>query len=54
VNAFEFRLSSLVLRLLGWVFDRLPAGTRFYPGPGNDSGLGNERRHLDEWRERGW
>lgn len=25
MSAFEFRLASLVLRLLGWVFDRLPA-----------------------------
>ena len=25
MSAFEYRLASLVLRLLGWVFDRLPA-----------------------------
>jgi glyoxylase-like metal-dependent hydrolase (beta-lactamase superfamily II) len=36
------------------VFDRLPDETWFYPGHGNDSVLGNERPHLDEWRERGW
>ncbi|MCW2762777.1 MAG: fold metallo-hydrolase [Marmoricola sp.] len=36
------------------VFDRLPDETWFYPGHGNDSVLGNERPHLEEWRERGW
>ena len=36
------------------VFDPLPDETWFYPGHGNDSTLGVERPHLDEWRERGW
>jgi glyoxylase-like metal-dependent hydrolase (beta-lactamase superfamily II) len=36
------------------VFDTLPDQTWFYPGHGNDSTLGAERPHLDEWRERGW
>lgn len=36
------------------LFDRLPDETWFYPGHGNDSRLGDERPHLDEWRERGW
>jgi glyoxylase-like metal-dependent hydrolase (beta-lactamase superfamily II) len=36
------------------VFDRLPDDTWFYPGHGNDSVLGAERPHLQEWRERGW
>src|SRR3954447_9911612 len=36
------------------VFDRLPDETWFYPGHGNDSRLGDERPHLQEWRERGW
>jgi glyoxylase-like metal-dependent hydrolase (beta-lactamase superfamily II) len=36
------------------VFDRLPDETWFYPGHGNDSTLGAERPHLQEWRERGW
>ncbi|MFN8108137.1 MAG: MBL fold metallo-hydrolase [Nocardioidaceae bacterium] len=35
------------------IFDRLPDETRFYPGHGNDSNLGTERPHLDEWRTRG-
>jgi glyoxylase-like metal-dependent hydrolase (beta-lactamase superfamily II) len=36
------------------IFDRLPDDTWFYPGHGNDSTLGAERPHLEEWRERGW
>ncbi len=36
------------------LFGALPDDTWFYPGHGNDSTLGVERPHLDEWRERGW
>jgi len=36
------------------VFGRLPDETWFYPGHGNDSVLGTERPHVEEWRERGW
>ena len=36
------------------IFDRLPDETWFYPGHGDDSTLGVERPHLDEWAERGW
>lgn len=36
------------------VFGRLPDETWFYPGHGDDSTLGAERPHLEEWRERGW
>ena len=36
------------------LFARLPDETWFYPGHGNDSTLGVERPHLEEWRERGW
>jgi len=36
------------------IFDRFPDDTRFYPGHGNDSTLGAERPHLEEWRQRGW
>jgi hypothetical protein len=25
-----------------------------YPGHGDDTTLGDERPHLEEWRERGW
>ena len=31
-----------------------PDDTHFYPGHGNDSTLGAERPHLEEWRARGW
>jgi glyoxylase-like metal-dependent hydrolase (beta-lactamase superfamily II) len=36
------------------LFDRLPDETWVYPGHGNDTTLGAERPHLDEWRARGW
>jgi glyoxylase-like metal-dependent hydrolase (beta-lactamase superfamily II) len=45
-------------RLLGdvstRVFDVYPDSTVVYPGHGDDTTLGAERPHLDEWRERGW
>jgi glyoxylase-like metal-dependent hydrolase (beta-lactamase superfamily II) len=36
------------------VFDRLPDHTWIYPGHGDDTTVGTERPHLDEWRARGW
>jgi glyoxylase-like metal-dependent hydrolase (beta-lactamase superfamily II) len=36
------------------IFDVYDDATWFYPGHGNDSTLGAERPHLDEWRTRGW
>ena len=36
------------------VFDRLPDATQVCPGHGDDTTLGAERPHLDEWRARGW
>jgi glyoxylase-like metal-dependent hydrolase (beta-lactamase superfamily II) len=36
------------------LFGRLPDDTWFYPGHGDDSTLGAERPHLEEWRARGW
>ncbi len=33
---------------------RLPDETWFYPGHGDDSTLGAERPHLQEWHQRGW
>jgi glyoxylase-like metal-dependent hydrolase (beta-lactamase superfamily II) len=45
-------------RLLGdvstKVFDVYPDSTVVYPGHGDDTTVGAERPHLDEWRERGW
>ena len=36
------------------LFDRLPDETWVYPGHGDDTTLGTERPHLDEWKARGW
>jgi len=46
--------ASLIGDVSTRIFDVLPDETWFYPGHGNDSTLGVERPHLDEWRERGW
>jgi glyoxylase-like metal-dependent hydrolase (beta-lactamase superfamily II) len=46
--------TSLIDDVAARVFDLLPDETWFYPGHGNDSTVGAERPHLDEWRERGW
>ena len=46
--------TSLMDALETKVFDRLPDETWLYPGHGNDSTLGAERPHLQEWRDRGW
>lgn len=32
----------------------LPDGTWVYPGHGDDTTIGAERPHLDEWQARGW
>jgi glyoxylase-like metal-dependent hydrolase (beta-lactamase superfamily II) len=49
-EAFRSLLNDVRTKL----FDRLPDETWFYPGHGNDSTLGAERPHLDEWAARGW
>jgi glyoxylase-like metal-dependent hydrolase (beta-lactamase superfamily II) len=36
------------------VFDVYDDSTVIYPGHGDDTVLGTERPHLEEWRERGW
>jgi glyoxylase-like metal-dependent hydrolase (beta-lactamase superfamily II) len=46
--------NSLMTGLEERVFGRLPDATWIYPGHGNDSTLGAERPHLEEWRARGW
>jgi glyoxylase-like metal-dependent hydrolase (beta-lactamase superfamily II) len=48
------RFQQLIGDVSSKIFDRLPDDTWFYPGHGNDSTLGAERPHLEEWRERGW
>jgi glyoxylase-like metal-dependent hydrolase (beta-lactamase superfamily II) len=46
--------NSLMSGLEERVFGRLPDATWIYPGHGNDTTLGAERPHLEEWRARGW
>jgi glyoxylase-like metal-dependent hydrolase (beta-lactamase superfamily II) len=48
------RFASLYADVVGKIFDRLPDETWVYPGHGNDTTLGEERPHLQEWHERGW
>lgn len=48
------RFTSLINDVSTKVFDRLPDETWVYPGHGNDTTLGAERPHLQEWRDRGW
>jgi glyoxylase-like metal-dependent hydrolase (beta-lactamase superfamily II) len=48
------RFAQLIDDVSTKLFAPLPDETWFYPGHGNDSTLGVERPHLDEWRERGW
>ena len=46
--------NSLMSGLEERIFGRLPDATWIYPGHGNDTTLGAERPHLEEWRARGW
>jgi glyoxylase-like metal-dependent hydrolase (beta-lactamase superfamily II) len=48
------RFATLYEGVVTKLFDRLPDTTWVYPGHGNDTTLGTERPHLDEWRQRGW
>ena len=36
------------------VFNVYGDSTVVYPGHGDDTTLGAERPHLDEWQQRGW
>ncbi len=45
---------SLIADVSTRVFDVYGDDTWFYPGHGDDSTLGAERPHLQEWRDRGW
>lgn len=47
---FESLLDGVKTKL----FDRFGDDTVVYPGHGDDTTLGAERPHLDEWRQRGW
>lgn len=46
--------ASLFRDVSSKLFDRLPDETWVYPGHGDDTTLGAERRHLPEWEARGW
>jgi glyoxylase-like metal-dependent hydrolase (beta-lactamase superfamily II) len=46
--------ASLINDVKSRLFDVLPDDTWFYPGHGDDSTLGEQKTHIDEWRERGW
>ena len=48
------RFTSLSNDVSSRIFDVLPDDTWFYPGHGDDSPLGEQRPHPQEWRERGW
>jgi glyoxylase-like metal-dependent hydrolase (beta-lactamase superfamily II) len=48
------RFESLLRDVTTKIFGTLPDETWVYPGHGNDTTLGAERPHLDEWRARGW
>lgn len=45
---------SLIDDVTTKLFDRLPDETWFYPGHGDDSTLGAQRPHVEEWRARRW
>lgn len=47
---FEQLLDDVTSR----VFNVYGDSTVVYPGHGDDTTLGNERPHLNEWKERGW
>lgn len=49
-GGFEELLGDVTSRVFGAYGD----DTVVYPGHGDDTTLGKERPHLQEWRERGW
>jgi glyoxylase-like metal-dependent hydrolase (beta-lactamase superfamily II) len=49
-SSFESIIASIDERL----FSPLPADTIVMPGHGDDTTIGTERPHLQEWVDRGW
>mgnify|MGYP001942100925 CR=1 FL=1 len=47
---FESLLNDVVTQ----IFERFADDTVIHPGHGDDTTLGVERPHLDQWRDRGW
>ncbi len=50
----EDNFESLYRGVVEKIFDRYPDDTWIYPGHGDDTILGNERPHLEEWWQRKW
>lgn len=48
------RFTSLYTGVVRELFDTLDDAAWVYPGHGDDTTIGTERPHLDEWRDRGW
>lgn len=48
------RFNSLYDGVVRELFDVLDDSAWVYPGHGDDTTIGNERPHLEEWRLRGW
>jgi glyoxylase-like metal-dependent hydrolase (beta-lactamase superfamily II) len=48
------RFASLIDDVEHRLFDVLPDEAWIYPGHGQDTTIGAERPHLQEWRARGW
>lgn len=48
------KFRSLLTDVETKIFGRYPDDAVVYPGHGDDTTIGTERPHLDEWRERGW
>jgi glyoxylase-like metal-dependent hydrolase (beta-lactamase superfamily II) len=45
---------SLINDVKSRLFDVLPDDTRFHPGHGDDSALGEQKPHIEGWHSRGW
>lgn len=45
---------SIIASIDGRLFSKLSPGTIVMPGHGDDTTIGNERPHLQEWIDRGW
>jgi glyoxylase-like metal-dependent hydrolase (beta-lactamase superfamily II) len=43
-----------IIRAIDGLFSTFPAGTIVMPGHGDDTTIGTERPHLQEWADRGW
>lgn len=50
----EGNFEQIISSIKGRLFATLPDETLVLPGHGEDTAIGNERPHLDEWIERGW